>query len=57
VEPSLRAHGEADNLRRGRRLAPEAIREEYAGAPNVQILPDPQWSPENILAALLPRPA
>ena len=36
----------------GRKRAPEAVRQEYGDAPNVQVLPDPQWSPESILASL-----
>jgi hypothetical protein len=36
----------------GRKRAPEVVRQEYGNAPNVQVLPDPQWSPESILASL-----
>ena len=36
----------------GRRRAPGEVRQEYGNAPNVQVLPDPQWSPESILASL-----
>jgi dienelactone hydrolase len=36
----------------GRKRAPEEVRQEYGDAPNVQVLPDPQWSPESILASL-----
>jgi dienelactone hydrolase len=37
----------------GRRRAPGEVRQEYGTAPNIQILPDPQWSPESILASLV----
>jgi dienelactone hydrolase len=36
----------------GRKRAPEEVRQEYGNAPNVQVLPDPQWSPESVLASL-----
>jgi hypothetical protein len=36
----------------GRKRAPEEVRQEYGDAPNVQVVPDPQWSPESILASL-----
>jgi dienelactone hydrolase len=36
----------------GRKRAPEEVRQEYGNSPNVQVLPDPQWSPESILAGL-----
>jgi hypothetical protein len=36
----------------GRTGPPEVVRQEYGNAPNVQILPDPQWSPESILGGL-----
>ena len=36
----------------GRKRAPGEVRQEYGNAPNVQVLPDPQWSPESILASL-----
>jgi hypothetical protein len=36
----------------GRKRPTEEVREEYGNAPNVQVLPDPQWSPESILASL-----
>jgi dienelactone hydrolase len=36
----------------GRKRASEEVRQEYVNEPNVQVLPDPQWSPESILASL-----
>jgi hypothetical protein len=33
-----------------RRLPPPDVREEYQGASNVEVLPEPLWSPESILA-------
>jgi dienelactone hydrolase len=36
----------------GRKRASEAVRQEYGNAPNARVLPDPQWSPESILANL-----
>ena len=39
-------------MRRDGERAPEEVRQEYGNAPNVQVLPDPQWSPESILASL-----
>ena len=41
----------------GRKRAPEEVRQEYGNAPNVQVLPDPRWSPESILASLDLKPA
>jgi hypothetical protein len=34
----------------GRSRSPEEVRQEYGHATNVKVLPDPQWSPESILA-------
>ena len=36
----------------GRRRPAEEIRHDYGDAANVNVLPDPQWSPEAILAGL-----
>src|SRR6516164_3098982 len=38
----------------GRKRSPEEVRQEYSNAPNVQVLPDPQWSAQSILASLEP---
>ena len=36
----------------GRKRDPEEVRQEYGNAPNIRVLPDPQWGPESILASL-----
>jgi dienelactone hydrolase len=36
----------------GRKRDPEGVRQEYAGAPNIRVLPDPEWSAESILGSL-----
>jgi dienelactone hydrolase len=40
--------GAADGA--GRKLAPEAVRQEYGAAANVTLLPDARWDPESILS-------
>ncbi len=35
----------------GNRMTPEAVRAEFPSAPNVRILPEPGWSPSDILSA------
>jgi hypothetical protein len=35
----------------GKRLAVEAVRAEFSGAANIRILPEPGWSPTDILSA------
>jgi dienelactone hydrolase len=36
----------------GRKLAPEAVRQEYGDSPNVHVLRDPLWTPESLLNEL-----
>jgi hypothetical protein len=36
----------------GNRMAPEAVRAELASAANIRVLPEPAWSPSDILAAM-----
>jgi hypothetical protein len=36
----------------GQKRSPEEVRQEYGNAPDVQVLPEPQWSPESIFASL-----
>ena len=39
-------------MRRDGSGLPEEVRQEYGNAPNIRVLPDPQWRPESILASL-----